>query len=350
MSIVLPTYIYNDFFVNCLDNHLLGLLIQRDESFRKAVCSLKTSYAVHTPKPGAVIPAEYHQQGYFLMQIDFDRLELDDWFEIQIVEMSEHRDIHDAIQAQLKQGYYCLVFLDRFHFPGGIEYQKRHTVHPSFIYGYNSVTRNYLLVEDCRQFGRMEAYELSRENLEIAYQGVEEQNLSLKPSAFRLRNDRDFVYQLPRQALVDNFNYLLQETVEEQELLVKHTGLSCIETFAPRVGDVYTGLGDAFIHQFIAAGRPLQVQRKNFMILEALDPSRHVEQLGRELQELAGHWELCRNRLFKYILTRDRYPETADSSVNFDELTNVLHTIFPLEQRFTRKLIELLHEKNTSLV
>ncbi|MGZ4163781.1 MAG: hypothetical protein ACXVDB_05925, partial [Tumebacillaceae bacterium] len=198
-GVKLPVHVYNDFFINCLDNHLIGLLVQRDESFRKAVCSLKTTYSMLTPKPQWIgreseLPQNFYQQGWFLMQVDFEHLKLDDWFVRTTVDVGAYQDIHQAIQEQLKQGQYVLVLLDRFYFPRGIEYMKSHRIHSSFIYGYDEAAKVYHLVEDCVQFGVMAHYDLSFENLEISYRAVLEEDPTFIEGtyALRLNEEREF--------------------------------------------------------------------------------------------------------------------------------------------------------------
>jgi hypothetical protein len=348
---------YNGIWLNCIYNNLIAILNTHNPTFEAMAFTLPRNYTLCKPIQPE-IPMIFNEVGsQRVLEVKIELPNIHEWFEFKDVAWWTYKSVDDAIREHLKMGYYLFVDLDRYYFPGGVEYLERSFVHPSFFYGFNDDTQSYTVIEDCITPRIMEVYELPYDILRDAFQQtLQNKKGGNSPTGsptgirgVRLVSQDDYEYKLETQLIVQNLNRILNGSEKQQvdPYLDKYFGVECISEYANTITEVFPKitLKNLRIH-FPLAAFPLDFQKGNLGLIETLVKHKllsiNKSQLITPLYEkLATLWEVYRNLIYKYIHIKQS-GLIIDELAYFEKVKIHLIETYNLEKTATQKFLDVL--------
>lgn len=352
----LPVKPYNGMWVDCVSNNLVGILSQINSSFAELPCSFAMNYTLLVPKelPSSAteIPDLLYREGMFTPKLTYQLPDLSDWIERIEIPTPLSDALFETIQDQLGMGRYLFVDLDRFHLPRGVDHQKKHRVHPCFIYGYDTAQNQYLLIEDCVKPGHFDYYRLTASELLAAFESAQELEAS-SMICYQTLPDADFNFITDKETVQKNIELLLtdrEEAVQSdwQDRGIRHyQGISSLKIFADMIEVVYPRIEVWNEQQLVSITLPWQMQQRNLQLLDILEQKGFLNPmykilLHQEYVDLSESWEKYRHKMFKYIILKEYNPKFEVKKDFFYEVKSELHNIAANEERVNRFLLDVL--------
>lgn len=351
----LPVQPYNGMWVDCVSNNLIGILSQQDPSFTELPCSFAMNYTLLAPQVSTVstvdIPDYFFKEGVFTPKLTYQLPDLSGWIERIEIPTPASEALLEMIREQLALGRYIFVELDRFYFPKGVDYQKKHRVHPGFVYGYDSAQSTFLLIEDCLQPGRFDYYQLTDEELLTAFDSAQELE-SPRILCYRTLPDADFRFETNKERVVSNLELLLTDGEElhtewKDYGIRRLHGISSLKIFADMIEVVYPQIEVWQEHQLVSLTLPWQMQQRKLQLLDILEQRGLLNPMYKILlnqmyMELGDSWEKYRHKIFKYIIVKEDNLSFEMSKDFFYKVKLELHDIAVQEERVNRFLLDAL--------
>lgn len=304
---------YNANRIDCYWNNVVGILMTRHEEFEALVPLVASQYAMPVPKRGVVSAAKFRELQYNGLLLPYVTRELPDELCDRYVErtelaLSRTTDIVELVKQHVRSGHYCILRLNRFHFPYCPESMQQSMVHPVLVYGFDDARSVVHTVEDCVPPGKIIPYELSYESLQSAYDFVEEQELF--GLSLRVLQERmapavpcDVIRATIRKQLYGG------SVDTEQETLLR--GLEAVEYYRERFAEAALEMSGQDVQANLRLSYPLFYQQRNLMLVDYLNrksmmSGREYEELRHGFKELHDAWGLIRTKLIQYYVKPER--------------------------------------------
>lgn len=357
----LPMEPNNDIWINCIYNNLIAILKIQNQSYGKLSYSLSRNYSIYQFKNKFNAPEvemKIFGEGIFVPEVLTQIPKIQELFDVVEVEYWNFPSVHEAIMTYLEMGYYLFVDLDRFYFPGGIEYNVRRFIHPSFVYGYNRDLRKYYMIEDCTKPRVLNYYELSHDQLEAAFDEIRRKGEGLYSKtgikAYKLISTTDYKYKITKNDVITNLENLLTESQDDSSELCKLYdlnriyGLNCIRQFSSAITDLFPRISSQnIVIHYALASFPLDFQKSNLILVdilfnEGLLSEKACLHLREQYIALSQLWTRYRNNIFYYIQKKEINPDEPIDPSYFLPLSTLLNEIYHKETLVTQYFLETL--------
>ncbi|WDF52840.1 hypothetical protein PQ460_10640 [Paenibacillus sp. KACC 21273] len=357
-SLELSVIPYNEMWIDCVNNNLMGILMANNSSYQALPCSINMNYSLTFPQEAYFNPemprSSKLEKGVFVPNLTYEVPSMDMWLAKTNINLTLTTiDPFEMIYDELLKGNYLFVDLDRFYFPGGVDYQKNHNLHPSFIYGFDCLTENYLLIEDCVQPGKFEPYQLHKKELEISFIAAQTSEKS-EVISYTLLPEAKMDYRLDLDKVISNLKNMLsndKSPLNQMETngvsLWSIKGISCLKLFSKYMDIIFPQIRKWDQKHLIALTLPSQMQKRNLRLLTFLEEMGAINSMYKILLEqeyisLNESWEKYRHKIYKYIVTRKEFPEISESNNYFKNVKNELYDMANNEERVTKFLLDIL--------
>lgn len=315
---------YNANRIDCYWNNVVAILMTRHEEFEALVPLVASQYVIPVPKREIISAAEFTDRQQNGLLLPYLTRELPDELCDRYIERTElslgrDTDIVELVRQYVRGGYYCVVRLDRYHFPFCPESLQRSLVHPVLVFGYDDERQVVYAVEDCIPPGKMNVYELSYESLQGSYNSVAETELfGLSLRVLQERMDKDAPYGVIRNNI---HRQLYGEPVETEQQILLH-GLAAVEYYREHFAEAALAMSGQDVHANLRLSYPLFYQQRNLMLVGYLGgkgilSNREQEELHRGFQELCNAWGLIRTKLIQYYIKPER-PSVQDYAAEME--------------------------------
>jgi hypothetical protein len=357
-STKLPISTYNDTWINCVYNNLLGVLIDRDKRFDRLPDCVKYRYELNTisVEYSGELDREIREHGWLMLQcssvpnLNYEKDYLSNWFELEEFDYDVISDVLAQVSANLQLGKYTLVDVDRYYLPGGIEHKQKHRIHPTFIYGVDVKTRELFLIEDCVRLGIFEYYTLSFDDFYRALCGAQS---AKKPEIFsyKLRSleqpinvTKAFLLNYMETCLADDISFA---EFPSYPYLTTYRGPHAVKQFSERVRDVLAGLNEQNVDQQITFSAPQKFYTSLRGLLgqstSLIAPSQ-MRQMNAQIESIKKLWEEYKLRGYRFIYERK---SGGLNRGNLDSMVPLLESISVQEAALRALWIELANQEET---
>lgn len=311
-KIELPVKPYNELWIDCVSNNMLSVLSAHNEEWTYLPCFSKAYYAKRMLIPEVASEEDfklYMHEGWLTLQVQYLLPDLQNFFEFNNLQVESQIETFNTIKRKLNQGYYVSIELDRFYFSGGIEYNKKHLVHPTLIYGYDEKQHSFLLLEDCVQLGHLQEYRLSYSDFTLSYQALEvelQQNKTVF-HAFKIKpfEQSEFLLNNIRETTIENLNFYLSGCRQDYEdIFYDEYGINAIRCYADYVEDIVYAAHHKE-HLYHISKMPFNMQKRNLLLIELMHQFNIINDeqnslLKKKYEDLKVQWQLLKNKILYY--------------------------------------------------
>lgn len=310
---------YNDFWLDCINNNLISILLEKDESYRGIIQHLGVSYVkkISTQSfDSEGTRSNLAAQGLFSPKIKYSYRMLEN-----LIEQEDYRlegvipqEVERFIISKLDMGYCVFASVDRYFYPSGRESGRMHLIHPVFIHGYDEREQYFHTIEDCFTPGKMEYYDLPYYSFKDSCRHFADQDQMITVNICRAKQDLKSLSQLedPAHIAISMCENLLKggNVYEEKYDLYYNTGLACLDAFIHELKEFFYKIEEYSIYK----SRVLQFQQlatRNQLIVNTLkDKGVLSAQLADTLitaySILHDEWELFKNKSFTLLAAKKR--------------------------------------------
>lgn len=347
---VLEVKPYNDYWFDCVNNNLYGMIISKNKSYGTAQFYLEVNYykkvieqqfdTEETKKSllfnGAFLPKVHYTFDLLKNAIDFKMFRF---------EGSESANqIIDFIKSNLCEDLFVFVELDRFFYPTGTQAGKTSLIHPGFIYGFDDDKKIFYLLEDCIYPGTLDYYELPYTSAKKSFEHFIENTKGITLSACRVKENLDHLFSdedfLFNRIKLNATNLITGPTIYQQSCdLYYHTGLSCLDQFLEEFTFLLENLEDISMYM-LRMTTFIQVHKKNIEFIAYLHQRKLIsktafEELCMDYNELVHEWSSFKNQS-AYVLESGKTNQD-----NIHSLKRKLQMIKHLEEKVAPSILEL---------
>lgn len=332
---------YNDLWIDCIDNNLIGILTVYDRGFNNLLCFYLGNYEIN-------IQQNYGSTQTSHLDVSFTRPDLTSFFEEKVITVSAEDNIQEIIHQLLDDNFYIFLNIDRFYFPGSSDYNKSSFVHPTFVYGYNN--RGYKLLEDCVKGGTVDYYEIDNENFTKSFNSTIEISNQATIHCVRLKNDSlNVKKEISREYVISTLNMLLQTETQSNESGSKYKGLISVKKYAELFTKENVQLivqPEQFMTFFKQIKRGVTLQKRNLLILEDCHEFNLIEETAyNQLKDLYkdhhNQWEIVANKI-GWLMYKNSEKFLISKS---KELQEMLIDLYNREINLTKKFLSSIQKK-----
>jgi hypothetical protein len=284
--------------MDCLSNNLINLLITEDESNKALPYLMRNEYFM-TPIKGTYPNMKFDEwhlkSGSSCIQVSFAPPpygELIDKFERVDFKLHHDEDVIGRVEECLKEGYYVFVTVDRFYFPSTLDYKKKHLIHPTLIYGFNSSKNEFYLVDDVIKNGKHDKYVLSYASFLESTGSVKETG-EIELGAVRVKKPI-MVHDFEEQIILDNLRSILELKIVPDQKYDKDWiyGIELLLEYSKIMEDVLPIAEDPMRCIFLA-NQAYQVQFKNLELVNILIDRKRLpdDQLRLHYEKICLKWK-----------------------------------------------------------
>jgi hypothetical protein len=218
--------------------------------------------------------------------------ELIDKFERVDFKLHHDEDVIGRVEECLKEGYYVFVTVDRFYFPSTLDYKKKHLIHPTLIYGFNSSKNEFYLVDDVIKNGKHDKYVLSYASFLESTGSVKETG-EIELGAVRVKKPI-MVHDFEEQIILDNLRSILELKIVPDQKYDKDWiyGIELLLEYSKIMEDVLPIAEDPMRSIFLA-NQAYQVQFKNLELVNILIDRKRLpdDQLRLHYEKICLKWK-----------------------------------------------------------
>ncbi|MFE9279553.1 hypothetical protein ACQKLN_30465 [Paenibacillus glucanolyticus] len=277
--------------------------------------------------------------------IVFEHPDLSEWLIYHETTVDDKALIHRVIRNYIDEGFYIFIKLDRYFFPGGIEYGKRHFEHPSLIYGYDHINNSYLLLENCITPTMMQPYSLPYQAFEMSFTQTWNDGRGSVLRCYKVRERLSTInYEIQPEVINRNIQFLLKNCLEKDESNHQYTGLWAIETFADHLQEYMNGLRkEDHLQEFSNLRKCSELQKRHLWVIDELTNNRRLlpqmrNILKEELHCLIYQWDEFRSMYIKSLINSELSHKAHDVNVLKDCLKEIKH----LEEKYSLYLLNAI--------
>lgn len=304
---------YNTNRIDCYWNNVIAILMTRDSAFECMVPLITSQYEIEIPNRELITDAAYKEKqenGALVPYVTRNLPDVlyDEYF--QKVELPLYRDTDaiELVKGYLNQGMYCILRLNRFHFPFCLECRKTDLIHPVLIYGYSDELSTFYMVEDCVPPGNIVKHEISYQDFQLSYDSIPADQLF----GLGLRVIKEQLEpQVPYRIIQSNIEkQLYGESIVSEEMTIKR-GLGVLEYLRDQFSEIIlsaNALNSNMTHRLTYS---LFYQERNLMLIDYLKKqgifgSNVYEELHKGFTDLYNNWTLIRTKVVQYYVKPDR--------------------------------------------
>ncbi|MBW7474031.1 hypothetical protein K0T92_04695 [Paenibacillus oenotherae] len=350
----LPMRMFNDYWIDCIYNNIIGALSVHNEDLKYLACRLQFNYYQYLPNKGysyETISPDYLEQAWMILGMENSITKpnsIDYFYRMESLECPNDRGVHETIKALLAEGRYLFVDIDRAYFPGAAEFRKERKIHPTFLYGYNDDARVYYLSEDCVTLGVFKEYEIAYDDFFASLQSVDRSSVLIKAIALQPDSSPIDAAQI-KGATISRLERMLTHVAmpDEDGALIKHCGLASIQYFADNLHSILPPISNEHIELYIPMMRPYQYQEINMTSIQYLGSSgvidtSEADQLMSKYAGLKNEWEIFKNQMFKYLYQRSMGVPIKNTEAMFSSLREMLVNIYGIEKEASASYLQIL--------
>ncbi|MGG4551690.1 hypothetical protein [Paenibacillus humicus] len=334
---------YNDFWLDCVANNLMAILIHENESFNSLPINFKAQYWKKIKNQSFSSHETFlslQKQGLFIPKVIYNNDELYSFFNINklIIEPNNHNNVHSLIKEALSRGQFIFVQMDRFFYKSGRESGKIHLVHPTFIYDCDDDERNYIGFEDCISPGKMHPYKIPFDVIDLSIQHFRENNKNIELQTFSLKTEmlENYHFNLSNhREIIDQ--YCINNVIYHQEFdLYYQVGISSLYEYAEEMEELLLNLTEPGIF-LLRMNSFIHNHKRNKLLINFLYSNKKIaknifNEIMDNLNALTISWTIHKNFSLKRLQTNNK-----DNSI---ELKNNLSNIIGLEEKFCDLLMK----------
>jgi hypothetical protein len=336
-----PMTIFDSFWMDCLSNNLINLLITEDESSKALPYLMKNEYFM-TPIKGTYPNMQFDEwhlkSGNSSVQVSFAPPpygELIDKFERVDIKLHQDEDVIGRVEECLKDGYYVFVTVDRFYFPSTLDYKKKHLIHPTLIYGFNSSKNEFYLVDDVIKNGKHDKYVLSYASFLESTGSVKEIS-EIELGAVRVKKPM-IVHDFEERIILDNLRSILEFKIvpdpeDDKDWIY---GIDLLLEYSKIMEDVLPIAEDPMRCIYLA-NQAYQVQFKNLELVNILFSRKRLpdDQLRIHFEKICSKWQL-----YKYFMILYHEKQKA---FEIRKMSEILKSVHAMEVEATELFIRQL--------
>lgn len=291
---------------------------------------------------------EYKKNGWLTLQTHFnlDKNKLDDLLAFETFYVKE--DPLKTIKELINKGYYIYMEVDRYYFPGGVEYLKTHLYHRTLIYGYDDNDKSLFLLEDCVRLGYTDHYILSYEDFnKVTLEAFDHSEGSIELLCCKVKSvveDLSVITSNVESRIINNLqHYLTNQIVEHDDIYYDTYGIITILEYADSIHNIVPFIEDYPILQAVSK-MPIDLQKRNLLTISLLDElgklnNDKTAKLTLLYKEILRDWELFRNLIYIYLEKKKK----NDINLNYiDKIKILLSDVYKKEKKTSELLIKIL--------
>ncbi|WP_341278786.1 hypothetical protein [Paenibacillus sp. FSL H8-0537] len=304
---------YNTNRIDCYWNNVIAILMTRDSAFESLVPLITSQYEIEIPRREVItdVVYKYKQENGILLPYVTRNLSnalLDEY--IQQVDLPLYRDTDavELVKGYLNEGTYCILRLNRFHFPFCPECRKAELIHPVLVYGYSDELSTFYMVEDCVPPGKIVKHELSYQDFRLSYDSIPtDQLFGLGLRIIKEQLDTQSPYRIIQSNIGKQ---LYGESVASEETTTMR-GLGVLEYFRDHFSEITLSANDLHSNMSHRLSYSLFYQKRNLMLVDYLQNQgvfgrNDYEELQKGFTDLYDNWALIRSKVIQYYIKPDR--------------------------------------------
>ncbi|WP_261301679.1 hypothetical protein [Paenibacillus andongensis] len=339
-EIIQPIKIFDSFWIDCLSNNLINLLITEDESNKALPFLMKNEYFM-TPIKGTYPDMKFDEwhitSGSSCVQVSFTPPygELIDKFEHVDYKPHHDEDLIGKVEECIKEGYYVFVTVDRFYFPSTLDYKRKHLIHPTLIYGFNSLKNEFYLIDDVIKNGKQDKYVLSYSSF-LESTGSVKKTGEIEIGAVRVKKPM-MVHDFEERIILDNLRSILEFKIVPDPKYDKDWiyGIDLLLEYSKIMEDVLP-LAEDSMRSIFLANQAYQVQFKNLELVNILFEKKRLpdNQLRLHFEKICSKW-----KAYKYYMIL--YYE-KQKAFDIKKMSGILESLHAMEVEATELFIRQL--------
>lgn len=340
-SSILKVELYNDYWIDCRANNLLGVIKSQNYYNESKVFTLmEFNYFCSTPS--ASVTAEdkqgHYESGGGLLGARSDSSYLHSLFKKASIDYKEYSNLHHAIQEAITDGKYVFISVDTSFFPSDI----RPKIHPTFIYGFDDNKKVYYVIDDLIRVGLLSMHEIPYSCMETAFYSVEHKQIT----SFQLLKDIEMTQNDYVEHVKKGLECSMYSIVKGEYWLLNY-GLNSILIAAERLEFTIPQINCELISEpywnitkpFKA---PVILEERNILLVSELKNNDVILQSEYEyfkngFTESKNSIEIYRIKLMKKIISNSI---NSLKEHDYDFLRNALHNVYKINNQLNGELIK----------
>ncbi|WP_336783685.1 hypothetical protein [Paenibacillus illinoisensis] len=304
---------FNSMWISCGKNNIISVLMSTNKLWGYLPSVSSAHYAKRSLIPNLALDtdcSEYKKKGWLTLQTHFN---LDTNIIDETLDFETHtvtKDVLETIKERISEGYYIFMEVDRYYFPGSIDYFKNHIRHRTLIYGYDDNDKCLFLIEDCVRLGHSDHFLLSYEDFDtVCNDAFTYSKGSIELLCCKVNNIAEDVSPITNDIeskIITNLqHYLKNQKVEYDDIYFDTYGIVAIQEYADSILDIVPFIEDYPILQAVSK-MPVDLQKRNLLTIALIDElgklnNNSIEQLTILYNEIFNNWKLFRNLIFMYV-------------------------------------------------
>ncbi|WP_338552319.1 hypothetical protein [Paenibacillus sp. KS-LC4] len=309
---------YNTNRIDCYWNNVVAILMTTNSAFEHLVPLITSQYEIEIPRREVITDAVYkykQENGTLFPYItrNLPNALYDEY--MQQVDLPLHKDTDaiELVKRYLQEGMYCILRLNRYHFPFCPECRKAELIHPVLIYGYSDELSTFYMVEDCVPPGKIVSHELSYQDFQLSYDSIPaDQLFGLGLRVIKERPELQSSYKIIQSNIVKQ---LYGESVVSEEKTTMR-GLDVLAYFRDQFAEIALSSNAMHSNMSHRLSFSLFYQKRNLMLVDLLQNqgvigSNDYEELQKGFTDLHDNWTLIRTKVVQYYVKSGRQDAQA---------------------------------------
>jgi hypothetical protein len=302
----LPIVPYNHIWLNCFSNALISILNSVNMEFSYLPCHYQSTYAyccmMDTGKISESLIKDHETLGWYVLKVAHKRPDLKPWLSLKEEKVSVQDMNIQYLKEKIAEGNYVFLGMDRFYYPGGVEYQTSHLIHQSLFVGFDEDKQCFILLEDCVRLGYMELFELPYANFTEAMLEVYKDKVELSFRCFRIHSDAaDNPFKVRKEIVSASLKRHLALHRFEMEATYEYHGINAVLHYADNIENVIPKVTD-LVNLIKSSSEPMTLQKIRLLTVEILEKNgqltqKQAEILNKMYTDLLIEWELFKNKI-----------------------------------------------------
>jgi len=327
---------YNGFWIGCIQNNLISILLKESELFNLLPLTIQGQYLKKLTTQFSPNDNNYHsylRQGLFLPKVEYQTDELYSFFnmDVTIIDESLSGLVHELVKEALTNNQYVFLDVNRFFYPSGRESNKIHFGHPAFIYNINETDKYYYAFDDCLTPGHMHPYSIPFDAVESSVHYLHSRNREIrlvkvkadekKINSFKpeFNHFSDFACLLHKDDIIIQYNQKYQ------------LGISCLDLYEEQLEELIHHLDENSLFA-LRTSNFIQYHQRNISILNLFNSMKKIDErdyhyLTAQYEELKDSWKLFKNKILKDIVLNNKH--------DYESLKKTMQSIIYTERRLS---------------
>ncbi|WP_434752088.1 hypothetical protein [Paenibacillus amylolyticus] len=338
---------YNDMWLDCVSNNLVAMLINENESYADLSCYMDSMYlkkVYQQSYSSEDIQGELLAEGLYYPKIEYSLELLGELIDTREEEFdSLDDDVHGCIKSALGEDCFVFVSVDRYFYPSGLNANKSHLYHPTFIYGYDYENQCYKALEDCMVMGRIDYFRIPYGSIDASCKFLLNEGKKIRLGICKVKDTaKEFTQRLQLPKLAESLErHLAGGQVYNKEYdLFYDSGMDALLTYTKEFNYLFSNLkvGHLFSNRALSY---CQVHMRNQKIAQIIQESYCLDmaQIKHGYSALYEMWRLFKNKSYYLLEKQKKAPGLKHS--DYLELNSLLMEITERERDTADLLLQV---------